>query len=279
MAYEMLNGARKGSSKNLMIGPGVMTRNFDISKFVPNDKTTWGDLIGATKGGHTINVNTEWHAVEVDGALGTVNGYEWLTSADASLQVTFLEMTKENLMMKLPAFDISSHDENYDLLQHNGSIAPTGTGTIALFTSLVGSSIPIVFILDNARCTNPLELATGNGKEDIAVQAEFSARYADDNFTKIPFKILYPKGGSNVAEPVFSPTPGSYEDSVSVSITGEAGTQIYYTTDGSYPTTESTLYSGSLNLTTTTTIKAVAVKGLDTSAPVTAAYVVTPSTP
>lgn len=275
--YQMLNGARAGSSRNLMIGPGVMTRNFNINTFNPKDKSTWGELIGATKGGHTISVNTEWHAVEADGALGTVDGYEWLVGADASLKVTFLEMTRENLLMKLPAFAINAHDENYDVIEHDGSIAPTGTGTIALFTTLIGSNVPIVFILDNARCTNPVEIATGTGKDDITCEAEFQARYAQDNFTKIPFKILYPKTGANIIAPTFAPAEGTFTEEVTVTLTTvEPGATIYYTTDGSYPTDESTKYTGPITVDTTTTIKAVAIKGLDTSAPVSASYVVNP---
>lgn len=277
MAYEMLNGARKGSSRNLMIGPGVMTRNFNPATFDPKDRNTWGELIGATKGGHNISVNTEWHATEVDGALGTVDGYEWLVGADASLKVTFLEMTRENLLMKLPAYVIKEHNENYDIIEHDGSIAPTGTGTIALFTTLIGSTVPIVFILDNARCTNPFEIATGTGKDDITCEAEFQARYAEDEFTKIPFRVLYPKGGSAVIAPTFNPTSGTYADEQTVTLTTvEPGAEIYYTTDGSYPTNASTKYTAPITVSVTTTIKAVAIKGLDTSAPVTASYTITP---
>lgn len=274
----MLNGARKGSSKNLMIGPGVMTRKFDLATFDPKDRKTWGEVIGATKGGHNIAINTEWHAAEPDGALGTVDGYEWLIGAETSLKVTFLEMTRENLLMKLPAYSIRAHDENYDIIEHDASIAPTGTETIALFTTLIGSTVPIVFILDNARCTNPFEIATGTGKDDITCEAEFQSRYAEDNFTKIPFKILYPKGGSAVIAPVFAPTSGTYTEEQTVTLTTvEPGAEIYYTTDGTYPTNTSTKYTAPIAVSVTTTIKAVAIKGLDTSSPVSASYTINPT--
>lgn len=70
---------------------------------------------------------------------------------------------------------------------------------------------------------------------------------------------------AQVKAPVISPNGGSFTGSQSVTITASDGATIYYTTDGSTPTTSSSVYSSSLNLTATTTVKAIAVKdGLTT---------------
>lgn len=64
-----------------------------------------------------------------------------------------------------------------------------------------------------------------------------------------------------VATPGFSPAPGSYSGSVAVSLsTVTAGATIRYTTNGSDPTSSSTLYPGAINLTSTATLKARAFK-------------------
>lgn len=69
------------------------------------------------------------------------------------------------------------------------------------------------------------------------------------------------RGVSNTKAPVFSPAPGRYTDAQTVSITCETdGASIYYTTDGTNPTTESTLYLAPIVIETTTTLKAIAVK-------------------
>jgi hypothetical protein len=62
-----------------------------------------------------------------------------------------------------------------------------------------------------------------------------------------------------VATPALSPAGGTYTSSVTVTITDStAGATIYYTTDGSTPTTTSTPYSSPITLTQTATVKAMA---------------------
>ncbi|WP_242949364.1 chitobiase/beta-hexosaminidase C-terminal domain-containing protein, partial [Butyrivibrio proteoclasticus] len=64
-----------------------------------------------------------------------------------------------------------------------------------------------------------------------------------------------------VATPTFSPEAGTYtgEQSVIISCTTD-GAEIYYTTDGSDPSSSSTKYSSAIAVGETTTIKAIAVK-------------------
>jgi hypothetical protein len=62
------------------------------------------------------------------------------------------------------------------------------------------------------------------------------------------------------ATPTFSPGPGTYLEPQSVTVSSTiAGATIYYTLDGSSPTTASLVYSSPIALSATTTIKAIAV--------------------
>jgi hypothetical protein len=65
---------------------------------------------------------------------------------------------------------------------------------------------------------------------------------------------------SKAAAPVFGPAAGSYSAGVQVTITSATpGASIFYTTDGSTPTSGSTLYSGVVTVTETTTFNAIAI--------------------
>jgi hypothetical protein len=78
------------------------------------------------------------------------------------------------------------------------------------------------------------------------------------------------------ATPVFSPAGGSYTSAQSVTITDATpGSKIYYTINGTTPTSASTLYSGAIPVSATTTIEAIAVAtGYTNSAVATAAYTI-----
>ena len=70
-------------------------------------------------------------------------------------------------------------------------------------------------------------------------------------------------GSENQNEPLAAPTIGGstpFTDSTSVTLSGPEGAEIRYTTDGSTPTAESTLYSEAFNVTDSLTVKAIAIK-------------------
>ncbi|HEX2714661.1 MAG TPA: S8 family serine peptidase, partial [Candidatus Acidoferrales bacterium] len=81
------------------------------------------------------------------------------------------------------------------------------------------------------------------------------------------------------ATPTFNPPGGAYYTPQSVTISDTTpGALIYYTTNGTAPTTASTLYSGPITVSATTTINAIAVaSGFSNSAVTTAPYSVEPS--
>ncbi len=85
-----------------------------------------------------------------------------------------------------------------------------------------------------------------------------------------------PTDPEQVSTPVFSPAGGTYEGGVDVGITTTTlGTTILYTTDGSDPNSNSSVYVSPIHVTQTTTLKAKAYRsGMQDSDIATASYTI-----
>ena len=90
--------------------------------------------------------------------------------------------------------------------------------------------------------------------------------YDDDRYITRPY---------NLSAPEFSLEEGTYDSEQTVTITcPTAGVSIYYTIDGSTPTTSSLLYSDPITLSSTTTLKAISAIYGETSGVRTATYTI-----
>ena len=106
-----------------------------------------------------------------------------------------------------------------------------------------------------------ISVADGLGQSDVA-----SASYIINGSTP-----------PQAALPTFSPTPGTYTSAQSVSISDATpNAVIHFTTDGSTPTTSSPVYSGPISVSSTSTLRALAVaSGFSPSAVATGVYTIT----
>ncbi|MCR5036770.1 MAG: chitobiase/beta-hexosaminidase C-terminal domain-containing protein [Bacteroidales bacterium] len=114
---------------------------------------------------------------------------------------------------------------------------------------------------------------TGSSSAPIVITNTASSGHAR---VKI-LSVTYSTGGtSSVATPTFSPAAGTYTEAQNVTIScATTGATIYYTTNGDTPTTSSLVYSTPIAISTTTTVKAMAVKtGMDNSSVATATYTI-----
>ncbi len=101
----------------------------------------------------------------------------------------------------------------------------------------------------------PIELSASAVLRAVATKAGM----ADSAVTSATYTINLPQA----AAPVFSPEPGTYSGAQFIAMTtATPDAAIRYTTDGSVPSaTHGTLYDAAVPVTTTTTLKAVAVAG------------------
>jgi len=121
--------------------------------------------------------------------------------------------------------------------------------------------------------TAPIQLTIG-GAEYIQAYATETG-YQQSNYSSATYNLNLPLAPS----PVFSPAAGNFAGVQSVTISDSApGAAIYYTTNGSSPTTSSTLYTAPIAVSTSETISAVAVaSGYTVSLPASAQYIIASS--
>ena len=92
-----------------------------------------------------------------------------------------------------------------------------------------------------------------------------------------PFDYTNFSGSTTVTvhTPYFTPSGGTYTGAQTVTIScSTSGATIYYTTNGSTPTTSSSKYTQPITVSESCTLKAIAVKGSDQSNVATASYVI-----
>jgi hypothetical protein len=155
----------------------------------------------------------------------------------------------------------------------------TYTGSVTVTISDATSGAPIYYTTNGSTPTTassvysgPITLTqTTTLKAMAATSGMANSAVASGSYT-----IQQP-----VATPAFSPAGGTYTSSVTVTISdATSGATVYYTTNGSTPTTASSVYSGPIAITQTTTLKAMAAaSGMANSAVASATYTLQTATP
>jgi WD40 repeat protein len=140
------------------------------------------------------------------------------------------------------------------------AIPDTAFGTTAILLSQFVQTVAL----------SDVKLPEGGSQQVEAIYGGDSA-FAASTSSKI--SLTSPQ---TVATPAFSPVAGTYTTAQSVKITSAtAGATIYYTTNGTAPTTASTKYTAAIAVAASETITSIAVaSGFTTSAVASAAYVI-----
>jgi hypothetical protein len=115
--------------------------------------------------------------------------------------------------------------------------------------------------------------ALPTGTDSLTVKFAGDANFNASTSTAVNFVV---SAAAPAATPTFSVPAGTYTSTQSVTITDSTtGAAIYYTTNGTTPTTSSTLYSGAITVSATETVEAIAVAtGYTNSAVASATYTI-----
>ncbi len=172
------------------------------------------------------------------------------------------------------------------------SANPQTSGSPVTFTATVaassGTSEPagsVVFTVDGATAStvalNGSGVATyatstlAAGSHTVSANYGGSSGFGASTSSTLTQTISAP----TAVAPKVSPAAGTYSTSQSVTLSSStSGATIYYTTNGTTPTTSSTKYSSAISVSATETIEAIAVaSGYNNSAATSATYTITPA--
>jgi len=140
-------------------------------------------------------------------------------------------------------------------------ISPDG-GTFATDQSItLASTTPsstIYYTLDGSTPTSTSNLYTG--PFTVSTNTTLKAIASAPNYLQSPVSTAQFTFSNQVPDITFSPQPGTYTSTQSVTLSNaDQNAKIYYTTDGSTPSVSSTLYTGPLEVLATETITAIAL--------------------
>jgi hypothetical protein len=126
----------------------------------------------------------------------------------------------------------------------------------------------------STKYTGPVAVSTSETLRAIAVGSGLN----NSAVASATYTINSGTGGGPTAAPTFAPTAGTYTGPQSVTISdATSGATIYYTTNGTTPTTASTVYTGPISVSASETLEAIAVaSGQTASAVASAAYTIAP---
>ncbi len=224
------------------------TLTMTITDFVTNAKysTSWPVNIPSVIGNNTAY-------------LGFTGGTGGLTASQKILTWTFVS-TAAGQTAAAPAF--SPAGGTYSSAQ-SVTMSDATSGAVIHYTtdaSTPTASSPVY--------TAPVNVSATTTLKAIAV----ASGYTNSAVTNATYTIQ----ATAAATPVFSPAGGAYTSAQSVLMSdATSGAVIHYTTDASTPTASSPVYTAPVNVSATTTLKAIAVaSGYNNSAVAAATYTI-----
>ena len=147
-------------------------------------------------------------------------------------------------------------------------------------TVTITSATPTAEIAYTPSSSSPSVYAVYTGPIAITASGKYDALAQETGFTRSTVTEAVYTIESPAATPVFSLPTGNYLNAQLVTIVDAIpGATIYYTTNGTAPTTSSTVYTGPITVPATETLEAIAIAaGYTNSAVAAATYTIHPST-
>ncbi len=248
-----------------MTSSGVLLKSGDaMLAHVTYDGTTLSMTLTDQVTNKTFSLSKAINIPQVVGANTAFVGFTGSTGGLSAIQkiLTWTYSTQaSNAVTSAPAF--SPPAGSYTTAQ-NVTITDSTSGAAIYYTT--NGTAPTTA---SSVYSGPIAVSTGTTQIEAMAVASGSSQSATVSAT-------YVVSAAVIASPTFNPGDGSYSTAQNVTIADStSGAVIYYTTDGTTPTTGSTVYSTPIPVAASETIKAIAVApGAGASATATAAYTI-----
>jgi len=225
-----------------------------------------GNFYGTTDLGGSANDGTVFQVTPA-GVLTTLVSFDGANGANPT--AALVQASDGKFYGTTQNGGITNSGVIFQLVVPPQAVAPTFSPAVGTYTSVqtvtITSSTSGASIRYTIDGSTPTEThgTLYSGPVSISADTSFAAvayapGFTDSAVTNAKYTINLPKA----VKPAFSPAPGTYASAQNVIITSTtSGATIRYTTDGSTPSeTIGTIYSGSVNISATTTLKAIAYK-------------------
>ena len=276
-------------------------RTADGTFIYPIDAPSFGTVAGPVQGTLPLSINTAGTIAgtfqdDTPGFMGVFHGFKKATGVPMVAPIDAPGANTSNTGMFRGTASLSINDCGYitgGFVDANGTIhgyvlaplplaAPTFSEPSGRYTSpltvTISSTIPsatIYYTTDRSVPTTASPQYTGPILVS-STQTILATAIVCGNAGSFVASATY-VFGTEAATPLFSEPSGTYNGAQTVTISdATTGAAIYYTTDGTTPTTSSTLSTGPIKVSATETIEAIAsATGYSTSRLATATYKIT----
>ena len=227
----------------------------------------------------------------------------WGAEVENTVTMQYSGGTTTNMTGGNDAALVGLNNEKWSVVGYKGgaSIFPglNKDGTIRLYFSQSGNNTIVISSLENNTISSISITYSGNNnngyvevggtrvtpKDGVYTinSTSFVVGSANEVSAQVHIKTIvinYISEKEEIAVPTFSPAGGTYSEAQTVTIScATEGATIYYTLDGTEPNVNSDEYKSSITIEETTTIKAIAVKGEESSGIASATYTIEQQVP
>lgn len=187
------NGITQGTPSKILFGAGFYFKGITYDeKVAPTLEEMKAGVIGATQEGGTLTITPEFFAPELDGATVAVKELQKKVGETAQMEVSFAELTAEQVANMAIGVAHASTDGNYEVV----TSSELGEGHFYKGFGFYGELMdgrPVIIMFKNALCTSGFTTDAKN-KTNSLFKGTFACQSdIEYGVNKLPYAIFIRK--------------------------------------------------------------------------------------